>query len=143
MNFQSLHESMHSTVPYTVTRSNDHVFKAEADFDGKTIEYSATLEDEIEDVWEIAFKAKGASTNQKFALTNDGNALKVFSFVIAATQELIGFRAPHILMFTADKDNGSEKRIRVYEKLIGRLAGGYEVKKQNAPNAVRFLLRRK
>ncbi len=129
---------------YTVTKHNSYLFKAEAEFFGKTIEYSAVQECEERDIWEISFKSKSAADNQKFALTNDGDAIKIFSFVIAATQEVIAFNAPSNIMFTADKDNGSEKRIRVYEKLVQRLAASeYDVKRQNASNASRFTMRRK
>lgn len=142
MNFNLIHESMHSVVPYRVTRSSASVFKAEADFDGKTTEYVASQEDD--EMWEVSFRAKGVPVGQQSALTNDGNALKVFAFVIAATKEVIDTHAPAKLMFTADKDNGSVKRVRVYEKLISRMAAHqYTIEKEGAGNSVRFILTRK
>lgn len=144
-NFKSLFEAFTSKVPSNVTKNSSSMFKAKGNIAaGLDIEFSAVQINDEEDVWDVTFKKAGAGANEKFALTNDGQALRVFSFVTDSIQELIAMKAPNIIMFTSEKDDGDVKRVRVYRKLIDRMISNeYEVKEFNAANAVRFILRRK
>ena len=145
ISFKQLFEAFTGKFRSDVTKSTSYQFKVEGHITPElTIEFSAVQDDEENDVWDVSFKKKGAPAHEKFALTNDGQAIAVFGFVLDSIKELIDMRAPNIITFTAERDEGSEKRIRVYRKLMTRMSHAhYDVKELNAKNAVKFVMQLK
>lgn len=113
-------ESLTTQVPYNVTVANPDRFDAEAVIGDRKIIYGASPEEYGE--WWVAFLERGIPGGPKkkmtFSKSGSGHELKVFSFVIAATKELIDRYRPHKILFTANKKE--ENRIKLYDRLIKR-----------------------
>lgn len=70
------------------------------------------------DAWKIEF-----SRNQTHNVTGSGDAIKIFSTVIAMAGEFIQAMKPNMLGFTADKSDANMSRTKLYDRLISRFAG--------------------
>lgn len=71
-----------------------------------------------EEDWHIVF-----SREQEHDVTGGGDAIKIFSTVIAMTEDFIQAMKPPTIKFNADKSEGGMSRSRLYNRLIKRFAG--------------------
>lgn len=115
-------ELLNKKVDYEVSRATSDYFEAIAEIGSRTIRFSADKVDVEEngDVWEVEFAEYVPGKRQTYQLTGSGNELEVFAMVKDCMLELVQRYQPYKLKFTADKDNGKDKRGNTYERLIKR-----------------------
>lgn len=73
---------------------------------------------EFKNAWKIDF-----STDLNTDVTGGGDAIKIFSTVLAMTKEFVNVVKPNEMHFIADKSGDNISRGKLYDKLIKRFAG--------------------
>lgn len=91
--------------------------------------------------WIIEF-----TRNDIFNVTGDGDAVRIFSTVIAMIDEFISIESPLLIKFSADKaKSGSDSRAKLYTRMINRFANkvGYSSTARVVDDKVFYVLRMK
>lgn len=129
-----LNEILDTKISYKVVTQNQSTFKAEIPVEKGKIIFIAENEDE--DGWHVVFMFKGVG-NFTYGLTNDGEPLKILSFIMKAFDEFIQLYRPPYVVFTSDKDTKNDARTKVYEKLGKRYSAkyGYNFTKVDNPGS--------
>jgi hypothetical protein len=119
-----IQELLNSKVDYEVTKQNASTFKTLAQIGDRWITFIATKEDE--DVWDLAFyESENWNAPLTSAKTGSGDELKVFSMVMASIKEFLDRYSPNTVIFTADKDDGSETRAKLYGRIASKYLKGF------------------
>ena len=90
-----------------------------------TITGSEHMEDEDEYMWELSFsRQKYGSDESRYDMTGDGDAMRIFSTVMAISKDFIKKENPKYVSFGAEKskDSGGSKKLQSREKLYLRMA---------------------
>ena len=116
---EPLDEAFTSKVPYKVIKDTAYDFSTVAKIGDREIVFRAEKETQI--AWMIDFVERKDEYpgSTSFAVTGSGNAMEVFSFVIASIKELITRYSPGIIQFDANKAENS--RIDLYRRMINRV----------------------
>ena len=91
--------------------------------------------------WRIEF-----SRNNKHRVIGRGDAMSIFSTVVAMIAEFVNVIGPNIIKFSADKsEKGSTSRAKLYSKIIKRFAAinGYNSQESTQDAMTSYLLTRK
>lgn len=73
---------------------------------------------ESNDAWKIDF-----STDMEFNVTGGGDAIQIFSTVIAMADDFINVVKPNKMHFIADKSDDNKSKGKLYDRLVKRFAG--------------------
>lgn len=94
------------------------------------------------DTWEVTFGPIDYDEGQdRFAMTNDGNAQSTLATVAAILGEFVAKYRPDHVSFSASK--GDKSRASVYTRMLKRLAPGYDVELDDGSEHVHFLMNKK
>jgi hypothetical protein len=130
-----LDELLNSKVPYDVVKEGAGLFKTQAKIGERFITFSASLAEDEENAWDVAFyESKDFWTPYTAARTGSGDELKVFSMVIASFKEFLDRYHPEVISFTADKEGDSDVRAKLYSRMAAKYLNGWigrEVKHGN------------
>jgi hypothetical protein len=120
-----LFELADSEIPFTVEKDVPGLYIANATIDDKKIRFVAG-EDEY-DEWAVSFTTQAKGRLPSHGLTGAGGQFQIAAFVVSALQDLVQKHDPLKISFYADKDNGSDTRSRVYEKMLKRKLPNFEI----------------
>lgn len=141
-----LDELMDSDVKGVVVTNNDKDYITKAHIGDRDIVVNGYYagkkfwNGEERDVWDVQFSEE-RDGEWTYDLTNSGEELKVFSFVLRSIGDLLKEKSPFYLTFSASKSNSS--RSRLYERLLKRfLPKGYKFSSRDADNEIRFLIQK-
>lgn len=137
---QFILEAFDKPYPYNLNKTGDEDYRADVKLpDGSTlrIEFSGleNTEDPGELSWEIIFSriAKGKGGDGTISLTGQGDQMRIFATVIAATKEFIKKENPKYIDFSASKDydpfeKDNPKAMQSRERLYTRFVKKYFAK---------------
>jgi hypothetical protein len=93
--------------------------------DKTTLRIVFSSKNQPEGQWELFF-TRGETTG----LTGKGDQQRIFATVLKAIAEFVEKKSPNKIVFTADKDDESTSRMKLYDRLVSRFAGdiGYSSK---------------
>lgn len=145
-----LFEVFSSAPSYTVVTHNASKFVTKQVINGRTIVFIAGISDggaeaDIEFV-ELpkGVDIKDAARKGTYALTGSGGEMQVFSMVGHSMKEMVDVYQPERIFFTAEKEGkDSDKRAKLYSKLIKKFLPEYEPTEHDSGNAIHFKLYRK
>lgn len=121
-----LFELADSEIPFTVEKTNvSGLYIANATIDGKTVRFVAGDDDDRD--WRVSFTTQAKGRLPSHGLTGAGGQFQIAAFVVSALQDLVQKHDPLKISFYADKDNGSDTRSRVYEKMLKRKLPNFEI----------------
>lgn len=120
-----LNELMDSKVPYDVIKDNATKFQTVAKIGDRFITFTAF--NDGDQGWDVAFyESKDHHSPQTYAKTGSGDELKVFSMVMASFKEFMDRYHPTMITFSADKDDGSDTRAKLYRRMVDRYLKGWK-----------------
>lgn len=124
-----LHEIMNRGSTYEVIRATPGGFRTQKDVGDHTLVFVASLAEDSDSVWEIAFFDKqGAKLSTE--PTGSFKAGEVLGFVGSSLEEFVARYAPAVMTYSISKDEYGDKRDAVYERLFKKFAPGYQRAKQ-------------
>lgn len=90
--------------------------------------------------WEVIFKR-----DDSIEVTGEGDAMRIFSTVLAATKKFIEMEDPTFVRFTAAKTKEQQSRSSLYKRLVNRFANqmGYDSEHTDISTKTMFLLLKK
>lgn len=141
---QYITEVADKPVDYLVTRNTAKFFEAESTINGRLVSFIAVDMDGT-DTWDVEFvetSLKARGHGGKYGATGSGGEFEVASFVMSALKELVALKTPSVITFTADDDNGSSTRARVYERMLQRKLPEYDLDIRKHYSGHKFILRR-
>jgi len=125
-----LKEILNKKVKYTVEKANHYSFFTRATIGNRDIVFRADHDDEKgENFWYVTFeefKKSEDGESSTYDITGSGNELEVFSMVKDSLLEFIEKYKPKLIEFTAEKENDSDNRARLYARMLKRFrVSGY------------------
>jgi hypothetical protein len=134
-------EVFDAKVEYEVTRQTAKHFQTKAEIGGRTIVFTALLDDGPNGAyWDVAFEEYDGHLGT-FKATGKGKAFEVLSMVKASLTELRDRYQPEIVYFTADSTNGAA-RANIYRRMVGDVFNGYELEETKSEGDHVFIFRR-
>lgn len=105
-------------------------FRATVDL-GPQDQLTVYIEENGDDIWEVAFARGKPGRQGNFNMTGQGNASQVLASVIEVMKEFVRKYHPRTITFTSNKSE--ESRTSIYGKLIARYAAMFGYKAASEP----------
>ena len=137
-----------SSSNYEVIESDADSFKTKATINKRVIVFSASMDDPGEmhiEFWELKDPNIDLkySSNRTYGLSGSGGEIKVLSMIGNSIKEAVARYHPPMIFFTAEKEENSNKRADIYEKLLKKFLPGYEAVRTEVGSAFDFQVKKK
>lgn len=129
-----------SAGPFTVIEDTDSSFSTQSIINGRSVVFSATLDDPGEmhiEFWELT---DNDSTKKIHALSGSGGEIKVMAMIGSSLKAAVAKHSPDLIFFTAE--DYSEKRAEIYERLLRKYLPKYETVRSDSGKGIDFQVKK-